>query len=100
MRGTTHVPSIYVILRKAGKIAFLQRTNTDFMNGKYCLPGGHVEGLERYREAAVREAKEEAGVDIAESDLVFMHTLERFCGDHVRVDVFFEATVWQGEPYN
>ena len=32
--------------------------------GKYVVPGGHVELGERIEEAAVREAKEETGLDI------------------------------------
>lgn len=100
MRGTTNVPSVYVILRREGKIAFLLRTNTDFMNGMYCLPSGHAEGLESFREAAVREAEEETSVVVEPSQLHHLHTMHRFCGDHIRVDVFFEAEAWQGEPVN
>jgi len=100
MRGTTQVPSVYVILKREGKIAFLQRTNTDFMNGKYTLPAGHVEGLETYREAAVRETEEEAGVRVAQESLRHVHTMERHCGDHIRIDLFFAADLWEGEPIN
>jgi len=39
--------------------------------GKYVVPGGHVELGERIEEAAVREAKEETGLDI--SDLEFIN---------------------------
>ena len=38
--------------------------------GRYVVPGGHVELGERIEEAAVREAKEETGLDI--SDLEFI----------------------------
>ena len=100
MRGTTHVPSVYVILRRDEKIAFVLRTNTDFMNGKYSLPAGHAEDMETYREAAVREVKEEVGVDIIPSDLRFVHLMQRKRTDHIRVDVLFEAVKWQGEPIN
>jgi nucleoside triphosphatase len=39
--------------------------------GKYVVPGGHVELGERIEEAAVREAKEETGLDIY--DLKFVN---------------------------
>jgi len=39
--------------------------------GKYVVPGGHVELGERLEEAAVREAKEETGLDIY--DLKFIN---------------------------
>lgn len=39
--------------------------------GKYVVPGGHVELGERLEEAAIREAKEETGLDIY--DLQFIN---------------------------
>ncbi len=39
--------------------------------GKYVVPGGHVELGERIEEAAIREAKEETGLDVY--DLEFIH---------------------------
>jgi 8-oxo-dGTP pyrophosphatase MutT (NUDIX family) len=50
--------------------------------------------------AAAREALEETGVRIKLDDLKHVHTMHRHHGDHIRVDVFFEAEVWQGEPVN
>ena len=42
--------------------------------GKYVVPGGHVELGERLEEAAIREAKEETGLDIY--DLQFVNFQE------------------------
>lgn len=42
--------------------------------GKYVVPGGHVELGERLEEAAIREAKEETGLDIY--DLKFVNFQE------------------------
>ena len=42
--------------------------------GKYVVPGGHVELGERIEEAAIREAKEETGLDI--HDLEFINFQE------------------------
>lgn len=38
--------------------------------GKYVVPGGHVELGERLEEAAIREAKEETGLDIYDLDFI------------------------------
>jgi 8-oxo-dGTP pyrophosphatase MutT (NUDIX family) len=102
MRGTTQVPSVYILLRRSGKIAFLLRHNTDYMNGKYCTPTGHVEALERHTNAAIREAFEEAGVRIDPENLKYIHTAARLHEDkdHVRMDVYFEATDWEGKAHN
>lgn len=102
MKYNTATPYIasYVILRKNGKIAFVLRENTAWMNGYYGLPSGKVENGETYLQAAVREAKEEAGVDIKAADLQPVHTIHRKEPEMTWVDVYFEATKWQGEPYN
>lgn len=69
------------------------------MNDHYGFPSGKVEKNESYAKAAVREAKEETGVDIDEGDLRFIHVMHRKEGTDW-VDVYFEATKWQGEPRN
>ena len=38
--------------------------------GKYVVPGGHVELGERIEEAAIREAKEETGLDIYDLEFI------------------------------
>lgn len=49
------------IFNKAGEVLLLQSHKWP---GKYVIPGGHVEVGERLEEAAIREAKEETGLDI------------------------------------
>ena len=77
------------------------------MHDKYDMwlpPGGHVELDEDFVEAAIREAKEEAGVDIKKQDLTFVHIVHRHSEDDNVImdwiDVYFEAKEWLGEPYN
>ncbi len=89
----------YVLLKKDGKLAFVLRSNTGWMNGYYGLPSGKVEKGESYTDAAIREAKEEAGIDILAEDLKFAHIMHRREG-YDWVDVFFEVTKWKGDPYN
>lgn len=78
------------------------RSNTAWMNGHYGLPSGKVEINERALAAAVREAKEEAGVLIREEDLKFVHASHRFAVDDTLawIDLVFEASKWEGEPWN
>jgi nucleoside triphosphatase len=49
------------IFNKAGELLLLKSHKWP---GKYVVPGGHVELGETLEEAAVREAKEETGLDI------------------------------------
>lgn len=93
MRGTTNIPSVYVLLRKNGKVAFLKRANTGYKDGTFALPSGHVEAGESFRQAAVRETWEEVGVRVSPNELRQIYTMQRNEGvDNIRVDVFFEAT--------
>jgi 8-oxo-dGTP diphosphatase len=72
------------------------------MNGHYGLPSGKVEKNEPYVKAAIREAKEEAGVTISAKDLQYALTVHRYAGDNdmTWVDVYFIAKKWRGEAYN
>ncbi len=55
---------------------------------------------ESFSEAAVRETLEEVGVQVVAADLKQVFTMQRFqSDDDVRIDVFFEAKKWQGEPH-
>lgn len=68
------------------------------MDGMYGLPGGHLEANETISEAARREAKEEAGVDIDMHKLTFVHLMHRKePGNFEYVDVFFVSKHWEGE---
>lgn len=96
----------FTILIRNRKIAMVLRKNTGWMDGYYGLPAGKGEWFERFTTGAIREAKEEAGVDIDESDLKFVHMVHRHGEDQDTqkfmdwVDVYFEANKWSGEPYN
>jgi 8-oxo-dGTP pyrophosphatase MutT (NUDIX family) len=49
-----------VVVDDAGRVLLIERTD----NGKWALPGGAQELGESVREAAVRETREETGIDI------------------------------------
>ena len=58
---------IYIV--KGDKILLFLR-NSSHAGGTWCPPGGHIEYGEDFIDAARREAKEEAGVDIGEIDIM------------------------------
>lgn len=102
---TTHltlIPAVYVFLEQDGKFLLARRANTGYQDGKYQTPSGHVEACETPREAAVREAKEEVGIDINPEDLEFVHAAYRMHPDKTgyRLDIFFRTTRWTGDPTN
>lgn len=51
------------VIVKDGKVLLLKRAHEPF-EGYWVLPGGHVERNETVEEAAVREMKEELGIDV------------------------------------
>ncbi|WP_425450754.1 NUDIX hydrolase [Xylanimonas oleitrophica] len=97
------VPAAYVYLRREGQVLLQLRRGTGYRDGHWAAAAaGHVEPGESVVQAAVREAREELGVEVDEPDLrpvTVMHrgqpggpALEQ------RVDVFFEAHRWAGTP--
>ena len=59
-----------VIVRNGDKILMGKRND----NGRYTNPGGHMEDGEDPRDAAVRELKEEAGIEVEPEDLKHLAT--------------------------
>lgn len=76
------------------------RSNTSWRNGFYGLPAGKVEKEESFSEAAIREAKEEAGIKIKLKDLKVVLTMHRLEDGNDWVDLFFEPKKYEGEAYN
>lgn len=97
------IPTVYMILRRGDTVLFLRRANTGYSDGKYSLPGGHVEEDETALAAAARETSEETGLAIPLENFKFVHVMHRKSLDpekHERVGFVFEVTKWEGEPYN
>jgi len=94
--------AVYLMLLKDDKILLLRRYQTSWQDGNYSLVSGHIDGNESFSAAMIREAKEEAGVDIDPADLRFavgVHRLDDIDGAEY-IDMFFAAEKWDGEPIN
>ena len=99
------VPAAYVVFLRgegsAREVLLQLRRGTGYMDEHWaCAAAGHVEEGESVFAAATREAGEEVGVgDVALSPLCAM---QRSNGTGLavdeRVDYFFTATAWSGEP--
>ena len=91
------VSAVHLFLVRNGKILLSRRFNTGYEDGNFSVPAGHIDGNETVTGAMIREAKEEIGIDIGEGGLKMVHVMHRK-SDEERIDFFFEATEWQGEP--
>lgn len=93
--------SVQLLLENQDKILLMKRKNTGYEDGKYSLPGGHVEANEEIRNALVREAKEEIGIDIDVGDLEFHKVLNRKVSENQEyIDFIFKTAHWSGNINN
>lgn len=84
------------------------RQNTGYRDGQHEVPAGHIEEGESFISCIVREAKEEANVEVKTEDLRLAHILHRLESDEEepeknarqRLDVFYIARKWAGEINN
>jgi len=93
------VPAVYLILQKDGKILLARRKGSNYFDGWYAFPAGHVEAGELPLAALVREAKEEIDILIKKEDAKLIYTMYRPKHDETgeRVDLFFTVDNWEGE---
>ena len=101
------VPAAYLVLLREGaggeEVLLQLRTGTGYMDDHWaCGAAGHVEAGESVLEAAVREAREELGIEVSPADLLPLTTLHRTGGTgraiDERVDFFLACRRWDGEP--
>ena len=91
--------AVYLVLIKDGKTLLSRRYNTGWMDGKYSLVAGHLDGGEKISDAMIREAFEEAGIKIKKKDLRPLKVLHRYStGGQEYIDFFFIADKWSVEP--
>ena len=81
------------------EILMLRRTNTGYEDGNYSVIAGHLDGHEEVIEAAVREAKEEAGIEIRSIDIEVVGVMHRKENDE-RISFFLAASRWYGDIVN
>lgn len=91
--------AVYVIFQQNGKVLLGKRQNSGYKDGYYALIQGHVEAGEGIKDAAIREAKEEAGVDIATEDMQFVTVCHNQIETHY-IDFIFTCSKWLGEIQN
>ncbi|GAB2871620.1 NUDIX hydrolase [Streptomyces mayteni] len=90
-----------IILERAGQVLLAERADTGYADGLLNLPSGKVEHGESVVAAAIREAREEVGVDLDPHALRIVHTMHyRTPEGAPRVGFFFATARWDGTPHN
>jgi 8-oxo-dGTP diphosphatase len=99
MTRSALIPEAHLLLFKEDQVLLLRRQNTGYEDGNYSVIAGHVEKDETAKSGMLREAREEAGLEIEPQHLRFCHVVHRKAKDE-RVSFFFTASQWKGEPRN
>jgi 8-oxo-dGTP diphosphatase len=94
MLGKTTL-KVNLLLESNKKLLFLEQTAEN--GGRFTLIGGKSEIREFAVSTLVREAKEETGIEIQESDLRLVHVLQENKNKKTQIVLFFKAKRWNGE---
>lgn len=87
--------AINLVVCKENKVLLMRRYNTGWNDGMYALMGGHVEDNENIFDAAIREAKEELGINVKIEDLTPLFSMQ-VNPDHVYF--YFGCKKFENEP--
>ncbi|MDK7049589.1 NUDIX hydrolase [Aerococcus sanguinicola] len=82
------------------EVLLQHRANTKMLPQQWDLISGHVEAAESVRQAIVREAKEEIGIELDVDDLDFvLLSHNRINRDTTYYNIFFTSQRFQGQPH-
>lgn len=95
----TMLSAVHVFLMRGDNVLLLRRFNTGYEDGNYSVVAGHLDGNERVLEAAMRETREEAGVELDPAAMRVAGIMHRLSNDE-RIDFFVTAEQWTGEITN
>ncbi|HZI04517.1 MAG TPA: NUDIX domain-containing protein [Archangium sp.] len=100
MSQKTEHPSVGlgVIIQRGERILLGQRKG--WQEGFYCIPGGLLETGETFEEGAIREVREETGLELMDPKVIALtNNLETFrqTGKH-HISVILYANQFRGEP--
>jgi 8-oxo-dGTP pyrophosphatase MutT (NUDIX family) len=91
--------AVHLLIYRGGKVLLLRRANTGWEDGRLSVPAGHVEAGETVTAAAIREAREEVGLDFAPEALRVVGVMHRRSAED-RIDFFLAAEIDRAEPRN
>jgi mutator protein MutT len=91
--------TVHLLFVRQDQVLVARRLNTGYRDGEYSVPAGHLDGGETVVAAAMREAREEVGVQLEAGDILFSSVMHRLEGEE-RVDFFVRVRAWAEEPFN
>lgn len=88
--------AVFLLLIDGDKILLARRFKTPYKNGEYNFVSGHLDGNETVINTMIREAKEEADLDLLPKSLRVVHTMHRISADYEYIDFYLTADKWTG----
>lgn len=100
-RYKVHVSVQLILFNEKNEILLSKRKSTGYLDGQYGVVGGHLEKGEDVKSAIIREAKEEANINIKKEDLVLKNVMNRKINEDIQyVDFIFSTNKWSGNIKN
>lgn len=98
MEKEKFLSSIYLIIKnESGEVLLQRRQGTKLWPGYLALPAGHIDEGENAYEAAIREAREELGVEIKTEDIIDTFVVNRKNKSlPPYYDIYFEVSKFNG----
>lgn len=97
-RADFHI-TVGLLLIKDNKVLLMKRQNTGYMDGMYALVAGHVEAGESFKEALIREAKEEVGITLKEENIEYVCAIRRGTNSEY-INMYLKASEYEGFEEN
>lgn len=89
--------AVHCFRERDGHVLLLRRAGSGYADGLFGLPAGHVDLGETPEQAAVREVREEIGLELDPAELITGVTFFRLSLEP-RVDFFYLVRHWTGTP--
>lgn len=89
---------IGIMIFKNGKTLMHQRKGSHG-DREFSFPGGHLEFDESFKQCAIRETKEESGIEIKNIKFLFLANVKKYSGKHY-VHIGLTANWKSGQPEN
>lgn len=101
MREPVFYGAVHILFYRApDEVLLLLRQNTGFADGSWSVVAGRIDGGEEVKAAAIREAREEAGVHIEPEELELVGVYHRKNTRSEWIDFYLIAHSWSGEIVN
>lgn len=90
----------YLVIKNGNNLLLSLREGTGYMDGYYGLVSGHVEEGEPAKYACIREAMEEASIQLKMNEIKPAHIMHRITPQTEYMDLFFIVENYEGKVEN